>query len=333
MANPGQDKLAAYWGPEIWKRINDAVDEEVGRVRVAGKIFKVQPYPGQSSITDDSENPDGSITEGKTKTVVEFSAPFPLTQGQVENEASLGNAVTNSRRKARTLMLFEDVVILQGKGAFDAKGFIKEPGQDKITVSQPGALDEGLVYKPFRGTRPGNGDPGDPEEPKNWHEDRDNFVRIKSHFADDVGKDGVIWGDGTFIGVVKGIAKLNAKGHPGPYALILPPRVYADTYTQGTNRLTTVADQIKPLVTGGFVQSGSLPVEKLPAGGDGDQFGLLVSLGGDPVVIGVAQDPVTGYLSQDEGGNHNFRVVERFAVVAREPDALVRLEFQYPPPP
>src|SRR5206468_7889798 len=101
----------------------------------------------QASIPDDSENEDGSITEGKTKTVVEFSAPFPLTQGQVENEATLGNAVTNARRKARTLMLFEDVVILQGRGAFDFNnnGRIRNVDfRNQIRVSQPGALDEGL---------------------------------------------------------------------------------------------------------------------------------------------------------------------------------------------
>jgi uncharacterized linocin/CFP29 family protein len=122
----------------------------------------------------------------------------------------------------------------------------------------------------------------------------------------------------------EGISKLIAKGQPGPYALILEPSVYADTYSPLTTTLVTTADRISPLMTGGYYASGTLLV---PAHGGGAlKSGLLVSLGGEPTTIYLGIDATTAFTQADTQGDFRFRVFERIQIVARDPRALVKLE-------
>jgi uncharacterized linocin/CFP29 family protein len=131
------------------------------------------------------------------------------------------------------------------------------------------------------------------------------------------------WEDNTFNEVATACSTLNGRGQPGPYALILHPTVFANTSTQGRRQTTSVADRLKQLLAdGGFQQSAGLPGGPPPP-----WMGLLASLGGDPTTIAFAQDPTTEYTQQDASGLHNFRVVERIAVVARETSALIVLQF------
>jgi hypothetical protein len=71
------------------------------------------------------------------------------------------------------------------------------------------------------------------------------------------------------------------------------------------------------LVDGRFYGTGTLP----------QNTGLLVSLGGNPTTIHIAQDAGVVYNWEDPFGNHRFRVFERVQVVAREPEAFVKLQF------
>jgi hypothetical protein len=86
--------------------------------------------------------------------------------------------------------------------------------------------------------------------------------------------------------------------------------------------LTTTADRIRPLVTGGYYGTGSLPTAPDPAGS-----GLLVSLGGEPTTIYIAQDAVTAFTQLGGDGLYRFRVFERVQIVNRDPRALVLLAF------
>jgi hypothetical protein len=55
---------------------------------------------------------------------------------------------------------------------------------------------------------------------------------------------------------------------------------------------------------------------------------LLVSLGGEPTTIYVAQDAITAYTQEDGEGNYRFRVFERVQFVARDKAAFVNMKFQ-----
>jgi uncharacterized linocin/CFP29 family protein len=125
------------------------------------------------------------------------------------------------------------------------------------------------------------------------------------------------YGPHLFAAVVHGIAELTKRGQPGPYALLLESSVYADAFSPVANTLTTTADRLTPLLPGGLYGTGALPKDS----------GLLVSLGGDPTVIYVAQDATTAYTHENKDGQHLFRVFERVQFVARDPTSAVNLRF------
>lgn len=125
------------------------------------------------------------------------------------------------------------------------------------------------------------------------------------------------YGPNTFKAVVDGISRLTAKGQPGPYALVLATDVYADTFAPVGATLTTTADRLTPLLPGGFYGTGTLP----------DRTGLLVSLGGQPTTLFIGQDMITAYTQSNEKGQTVLRVYERVQIIAREPNAIVKLTF------
>jgi len=97
----------------------------------------------------------------------------------------------------------------------------------------------------------------------------------------DVRRRGVLFGENVFSAVADGIAKLVGKAQAKPYALMLPERVYANTFTPpGDQSLVTVAEMIEPLVEGGFYGTATLPENR----------GLLVALGGDPIKLYVGHE-------------------------------------------
>jgi uncharacterized linocin/CFP29 family protein len=128
------------------------------------------------------------------------------------------------------------------------------------------------------------------------------------------------WGARTFDAVVKGIKLLNALLQPGPFALILENRVFTDAYSSigpGAGPIRTAADNITPLVTGGFFGTAALPAST----------GLLVSLGGEPTTLYVGVEATTALTRKDDDEHHFFRVFERVQFNARDPRAFARLDF------
>jgi hypothetical protein len=99
---------------------------------------------------------------------------------------------------------------------------------------------------------------------------------------------------------------------------VVATNVYADAFAPVGNTLTTTADRMTPLVTGGFYGTGSVPSGR----------GLVASLGGDPTTIYVGRDATTEYTQSEVDGAAQMRVFERVQIVARDVNALVRLDFQ-----
>ena len=64
--------------------------------------------------------------------------------------------------------------------------------------------------------------------------------------------------------VADGMADLDNRGQPGPYALFLSPERYAQTFAPvRAGELRTPGDQINRMVTGGFYMVNSLAVRRL----------------------------------------------------------------------
>ena len=278
--NLGRDKLA--WPTAIWQDIDQAVLDEAGRLRIAQKVFPASTDGNGQYVPDDAIGAGRAarvleIPEGRTKPYVELSVDLALTEAQVENESTLHTARTLAVLAAKEIAQAEDTLFFQGVDALAG---------DRLRVVNGAGASAGLL-------------------------------NLDGAEGVDVPWEDAGYGPNTFRKVVDGIARLTANGQPGPYALILATDVYADAFAPVGGTLTTTADRLTPLLTGGFYGTGTLPAHK----------GLLVSLGGQPTTLFVGQDMITAYTQSNERGQNVLRVYERVQIIARDPTAIVTLTF------
>lgn len=291
--NLGKDML---WKEETWAGTDRAVLAEVGRIRVAQKVFPAShcanganglyvPVDAFRTKTDAAGKPTKifplSILEGQTRPYLEISFEFSLTQGQVADEVALKTGRTLARLAAKSVAQAEDLLFFQGKKV-DVPGGVNVINKDSAEEGLVALAATPVVVPLIDKNKPG------------------------------------VYGEKAFAAVVEGISILEELGQPGPYALFLASAQWADTYVPAPNTLTTTADRLIPLLEGGFYGTGALT----------DRTGLLTSLGGEPTTLYVGQDATTAYTQQNNDGSASFRVFERVQIVAREPDAFVKLEFE-----
>jgi uncharacterized linocin/CFP29 family protein len=287
------------WADSVWEEIDTAVLTEVGKVRIAQKVF---PAMGLNDNSTEVPNEvinftDLSIAEGKTKQFVEIFQEFPLTSTQVKKESDSSKICQSLARMAsKAIALAEDTIFFQGKnGQLPAN----------VEADQVDSAENGLL---------GEADPVDADDadPNKVSEPIDVLLAA--------GRPGILYGENTFSAVTEGIAKLVRKAQAPNYALFLPTKVFADTFAPPSDQsLVTTADRIKPLVEGGFYGTGTLPEDR----------GLLVALGGEPTSLYVGREAAAEFVRK-EGAKYFFRVAERVQFVARDPRAFVLLKFEKP---
>lgn len=284
------------WEQTVWQEINDAVKAEMGKVRIAQKVFPTMMFDmNPTEVPNDVINfTDLSILEGRTKPFVEIYQEFPLTSTQVGKEAQIKTCKTLARMAAKALALAEDTIIFQGNVG-------RLPGN--VKADQRESTVQGLL---------GEANPQD----ANDNDENKVTVPIKVLKLPNP-QTGAVWGENVFSAVADGRSILTSKAQAPNYALFLPTKVYADTHVPPSPAsLVTTAERIKPLVEGGLYGTGTLPEDK----------GLLVALGGDPTSLYVGREATTEFVRK-EGSKYFFRVVERVQFVARDPRAFVLLQF------
>jgi uncharacterized linocin/CFP29 family protein len=126
------------WQSAVWNEINEAVIQEVAKVRIAQKVFPtelfdVDPTEVRNDVITFS---DLTIQEGSTKPFVELTVQFKLTSAQVRDEGEKKTAKTLARMAAKKIALTEDKVFLQGTEGKLPEGVVAE---------QRGSSDKGLV--------------------------------------------------------------------------------------------------------------------------------------------------------------------------------------------
>jgi hypothetical protein len=89
------------------------------------------------------------------------------------------------------------------------------------------------------------------------------------------------------------------------------------------------ADRIKPLMTAGFLGTGTLPTQAVPGAPPNvrQTTGIVVSLGGNTMDLVVGMDAITTFLQEDTEGQYRFRVYERFALRLKDTSSVIRLQF------
>jgi uncharacterized linocin/CFP29 family protein len=322
----------------VWKRIDEAVQQEVKRTRIGARFLPIRSVPPKTtSVPSDAYvsgvppaggTPVLSVDEGATLRLNEYYVEFELTPQQVDQEMGdvrqLGHstAVTLATKAANTLALAEDLIIFQGQNAINtANPFVSAL---VLTLTPAALADTGLLNFPIVAPAavPGVAVPGPgPLTPP---------VQVIQVPPLAPAVPGVIYGPNTFQAVSQAYSQLQAAGHYGPYALVLQTTPYADTYAPLPATLTLTADRIKPLVAAGFFGTGTLPPNPAPPVRvplPPPYYGVMVSLGGNTVDLVMGLEPIAAFMQEDVNGSFRFRVLERFALRVKDTTGLIVLQF------
>jgi uncharacterized linocin/CFP29 family protein len=115
--------------------------------------------------------------------------------------------------------------------------------------------------------------------------------------------------------IVSAIQKLEAKGHFGPFAVVLGHKLFSRA-TSPTGSLVLPTDRLAEFLDGRRVmRSGTLPPED----------GVVVALGGQPIELVLARDIDISFLQVTIEPRYVLRVFERFVLRLKELDAVCRV--------
>src|SRR5215467_1669299 len=298
--------------------------------------------------------PTLNIYEGANLTVIELSVKWALSHAQVKKEGELhqgmhggpeahteqpahpehprnpehpghaehsghhehhpsSTAVLLARRTANTLCLGVDALVWLGSNAFPAPaagGAPAVPGIplfSSLTVLFNGIpADTGLTCI---------GGPNTPLEVLT--------VTPANAVAPGGAATPALYSTNTVAKISQAVTDLAASGYGGPYAAVLPPYFYAESFFPLGNTLQRPADIIKPLLDAGYHDSAVMPGVSSPVtpppvapppglgfpgltNASAQGVGFVVSLGGNVVEFVNGLDPVTAFSQIDGNGNYIF---------------------------
>jgi uncharacterized linocin/CFP29 family protein len=284
------------WTDEQWARVNQVIQEEAKRARVAATFLPLYgPLSADSDFVRDETityQPMLNIGDRDTIRLATLQVTVPIRNAQMA-DPELSSALALFRRAANVVARLEDAVVFRGLapgrqavGGFEPPGGIAGlPDIWQIT----GALDaEGLWST---------------AAPRLW-------VPVPALPPEQQG--------GQLVAAVSGaIGLLEDNGHFGPFAVVLGQDLFLVAQSPDENSLVLPQDRILPFLGGGpLLRSSTL-----------DEFGggLVVALGGAPVELVVATDVCLQFLQVTVDPAFFFRVSEKIALRIRESDAIVQL--------
>lgn len=286
MNNYRRDDL---WDAATWADLNQAVLDEVQKVRVARKVFPTEDLSTATGgapswvSTGAVKRRAGAnalhIPEGNGQPFVEITVRFEMTPAQVEAENTLHTARTLARMAAKNVALAEDHIVLGG-----------EPVNFPV---------EAVVAN------------RDPSRGVALFQDRSRRVKSADVDASDAQK--------LLDTVTRAMADLARKGWPEPYALFLGQKLYVDSFSRlHPNSEESPERRLAGRLTH-LIVSGALAA----------RTGILVSLAGDPISIYSANEAFTSFTGESFGATgriYNFTVSESIQFTVRDDTSIVVLQ-------
>jgi hypothetical protein len=301
----GRDKID--WSPEVWKRIDAAVKEEIVRSRVAAKFLptchvaaKAMTVP--ADVVSPTSAAEGGTTalavdETATTRIFEYWVEFSLTPAQMEEEA----AAAHSGHAAHT----GHEAHHEGHGGHGHHQHHAHHGHASTAVSLAtraanilAQVEDSIIFQGQNafGSQLVSGNnspvntralattldlgllnlllPGGAPNPLLGNLPASQIVPVSP--AQTSGAQSGLYQEKTVAAIAKGYAILQALGEYGPFALVLHTVPFADAHSPLPTTLITPAEPIRHLMNAGFYGSGSLPpfVTKGGAQGGGLNNGL-----------------------------------------------------------
>jgi uncharacterized linocin/CFP29 family protein len=297
-----QDNSQVSWTDEQWARVNQVIQEEAGRARVAASFLPLYgPLPASTDFVRDerisypllgAENGQQRLAIADTDTI-----KLPTLQVKVHlrgaqmADPEMTSVLALFRRAANVLARLEDAVIFNGQTA---------PGDDGR-----GAPREGLG-----------------ELPRIWEilGGQENVGLLGPHTAGPepraIELDRTHDGQNLVQAVSGAIGDLESTGHFGPFAVVLDQEFFLIAQTPEKDSLVLPQDRIIPFLGGGsLLRSSTLP----------GHSGVVVALGSAAVELVVATDMSVQFLQVTTDPMFVFRVFEKLALRIKERTAIMAL--------
>ena len=309
------------WTDEQWARVNQVIQEEAQRARVAATFLPLYgPLPASADFVrkeDVHYQPRLRIADKDTTQLATLQLNV-LLRGEQLADPEMTSALMLFRRAANIVARLEDALVFSGFEGYDPDVGGRVPhlphGAPNVGEQMWGGSAHGLLI------------------------DR-NHVRPPKLTPPH--REQVNGGDGLVKAVTKSIGYLEGKGHFGPFAVVLSQELFslaqtpvyvASVDSRGGGRIgpsSVPQDRIIPFLGGGPLLRSSA----LLAG-----YGVVVALGGSPIELVVATDMSLQFLQVTEPGSKMelpgpkievpyflFRVYEKVSLRVKELQALAAL--------
>lgn len=303
------------WTDEQWARVNQVIQEEAHRARIAATFLPLYgPLPANADFvrTESISYKPLKIADKNTTQLETLQLNVRVRAEQLA-DPEMGSVLALFRRAANVIARLEDALVFNGFAGYDP-----DDGGNvaALPYNSPDAGEQIWGGKAAGLLIDGN-NWGAPTltPPKNVPIDND--------------------GNSLVDGVVEAIGDLEGLGHFGPFALVLSQDLFStvqtpvhvasiDTFDGHRGPSSVPQDRIVPFLGGGpLLRSSTL----LPG------YGVVVALGGAPIELVVATDMSLEFLQVTEPrpdpGMETpyflFRVYEKVALRIREKAAIVGL--------
>jgi uncharacterized linocin/CFP29 family protein len=316
-AEMAQSNPQIPWTDEQWARVNQVIQEEAHRARIAATFLPLYgPLPANADfVRTESVFYDPLRIADKNTTQLATLQLSVRVRGEQLADPEMGSVLTLFRRAANVIARLEDALVFNGFVGYDPD-YPGNAGNPALPYNSPNAGEQiwggkaaGLLLEP--------NSTGAPTLTPNEN------IEVYNDGNDVVDK------------VVRAIGDLEGSGHFGPFAVVLSQDLFSTVQTPvhvasilardgHTGPSSVPQDRIVPFLGGGPLLRSSTLLSN---------YGVVVALGGAPIELVVATDMSLEFVQVTEPPNRPqmdgpyflFRVYEKVALRIRERNAIVGL--------
>jgi uncharacterized linocin/CFP29 family protein len=292
------DNPQVPWTDEQWARVNKVVQEEASRARMAATFLPLLgPLPGDTDFVRQeliqfAPPPNPIIILDKPVIQLATLQVRVAVRGAQMADPEMTSVLALFRRAANVLARLEDAVVFRGlvqdlPGQFAPPIDVGPPFPNRVWEIIGGQESNGL-----------------------WREALPLAQWVPIAWLPPEGRDTQL-----VSGIARAIGGLEARGHFGPFAVVLDQQLFLVAETPSP-ALVLPQDRILPFLGGGpLLRSSTLDARS----------GVVVALGGEPVELVVATDVCVQFLQVTVDPHFVFRVCEKMALRIKEPEAIMQL--------
>jgi uncharacterized linocin/CFP29 family protein len=288
------------WTDEQWARVNQVVQEEANRARVAESFLPLYgPLPPDTDFIrrEEMEDQQGPIKVGDREIIqlATLQVRVSLRGAQIA-DPEMRSALALFRRAANVLGRLEDAIVFNGQ---------KGPNEGPPHGAPPRGKDPHYIWQVHGG-----------EKSKGLLEAAGSVVKVPYVNMPAQQRAPRRREYDLVAAVSKAIGDLEGFGYFGPFAVVLDQNFFLAVQTPN-EVLVLPQDRIIPFLGGGpLLRSSTLP----------DDRGVVVALGGSPVELVISKDVSLQFLQVTDHPHYHFRVYEKMALRIKASQAITRLE-------